>query len=604
LLDLIEDLFTNYIYSVNQYYVKERRLMKRVVSGTLLLLLTTSLFLLGFNTSPVAASGHIYIRANGSINPPSAHISSSDNITYVFTSSINDSIVVQRSNVIVDGSGYALQGPGSGNGFYWTGINNVTIMNVSIENFGFGVLVSSSSFNTFFRNSITANKDGSGIILFGPCDNNIISENNITNNFSGIYLDSSCNNSISRNNIASNYAGIDLRGSCNNNNISANNVTKSSVYWGIYLDSSCNNSISGNSITENVDGVLLGNSNYNNITGNNITANEFDGLELGSSNCNSVTENLMKANGDRGIYLIYSSNYNSISRNSITANYLGISHWSTSDNRVFHNNFINNTYGVGNNNSTNVWDDGYPSGGNYWSSYTNRTDDFRGVYQNITGSDGIADAGYTLPSTSERDRYPLMGPFGSQTMKGTNVTVFPEDEVCLIFDNVTGSGSTSVNETAGGLPPLPGYVPVGSYYNVKVSATFSGKVMIRIIYNDTGLTLEQETSLTMSQWNATGDVDFSGKVDLKDVFAVGRAFGSVLMNGTFWHEPHRSCCPHSANADLNGDGKVDLKDYYRTCKQFGKAATWADITTYVDTENNVIYGETDHFSSIGIHRPM
>jgi hypothetical protein len=111
-------------------------------------------------------------------------------------------------------------------------------------------------------------------------------------------------------------------------------------------------------------------------------------------------------------------------------------------------------------------------------------------------------------------------------------------------------------------------------------------------------------SLQLRQWNASGDVNYDGKVDLKDVFAVGRAFGSVLVDGTFWHEPHRSCCPHSANTDLNGDGKVDLKDYFKTCKQYGKAAAWVDITTYVDTENNVIYGETDHFSSIGIHRPM
>jgi hypothetical protein len=56
--------------------------------------------------------------------------------------------------------------------------------------------------------------------------------------------------------------------------------------------------------------------------------------------------------------------------------------------------------------SANTWDDGYPSGGNYWSDY-NGTDLFNGLNQNETGSDGIGDTSYVIDAANQ-DRYPLM----------------------------------------------------------------------------------------------------------------------------------------------------------------------------------------------------
>ncbi|MEM1590331.1 MAG: PKD domain-containing protein, partial [Candidatus Bathyarchaeia archaeon] len=55
-----------------------------------------------------------------------------------------------------------------------------------------------------------------------------------------------------------------------------------------------------------------------------------------------------------------------------------------------------------------------------------------------------------------------------------------------------------------------------------------------------------------------GDVDGDGKVDMKDVAAVSRAFGSTYgLPG--WN----------ADADINGDFKVDLKDVAAVSKRFG-----------------------------------
>jgi uncharacterized repeat protein (TIGR01451 family) len=69
-----------------------------------------------------------------------------------------------------------------------------------------------------------------------------------------------------------------------------------------------------------------------------------------------------------------------------------------------------------------------------------------------------------------------------------------------------------------------------------------------------------------------GDINTDRKVDLKDVFAVGKGFGSNRgSDGLYWHSPVKSCCLHSPNCDINDDGKIDLKDYYTTCKNYGES---------------------------------
>jgi hypothetical protein len=84
-----------------------------------------------------------------------------------------------------------------------------------------------------------------------------------------------------------------------------------------------------------------------------------------------------------------------------------------SNNHIFHNNFIyqffkgendvSSVYDVSN--SVNYWDDGYPSGGNYWVDYQTRYPKAK-----MIDSSGIGDTPYLIGSNNN-DRYPLMSPF-------------------------------------------------------------------------------------------------------------------------------------------------------------------------------------------------
>jgi parallel beta-helix repeat protein len=403
--------------------------MKSVIVMILIVVLIGMLGL-SFKVQKIEASGTIYIRADGSVGG-TTHIVSSDNVTYVFTADINDSIVVERSNIVIDGSGYTLQRTQAydSKGMCLNGINNVTIKNINIKKFQNGIWFSFSSNNNVAGNNITANtRSGIG---FYCSSNNSVTKNNITaNTRSGVWLSNSSDNSMSGNRIVATSGN------------------------GIWLYYSSNNSVSGNNITNNTDGIWLSDSSSNNsIIENNITANSYDGIGLGSSD-NSISGNNITINRG-GIWFSSSSNTSIIGNNIIANKVYSISIDSESTgNMLFHNNFINNS--VHSENSMTIWDDGYPSGGNYWSDYSG-TDFYNGPYQNETGSDGIGDTKYTI-DVNNVDKFPLMAPFNTfdaGTWSGvtynvdvvSNSTVsdfyFNPVEGAFIRFNVTGKSGTA-----------------------------------------------------------------------------------------------------------------------------------------------------------------
>ena len=214
------------------------------------------------------------------------------------------------------------------------------------------------------------------------------------------------------------------------------------------LQSSSSNNISGNNITQSAglgDGIVLNSSSNNNISGNNIANNGY-GIGLGFFSNNNIFSGNNIANNEDGILLSISSNYNTIYGNNIIDNDYGITLHESSNSEIYHNNFIGNTQQVYVRTSgyANFWDDGYPSGGNYWSDYPD-VDLLGGPYQNETGSDGIGDTAHVIDANNT-DNYPLMGMFSDfkatsehhvQTISNSSISDFQFNGTAICF-NVTG----------------------------------------------------------------------------------------------------------------------------------------------------------------------
>jgi len=228
-----------------------------------------------------------------------------------------------------------------------------------------------------------------GISILSPDSNNItIFGNNIANNNWGIFLNHTSNNAIYENYIFNNGDyGVLLNDS--SSNIMGNIITNNN--YGISVISSSNNNIYSNNIKSNWFGLELTHNSYNNlICNNNITENKGIGIEVWNlSDNNIISENNIISNGKvpvigYGLVIYDSSNKNTI----------------------YHNNFIDNKLNASDS-CGNVWDggiwvNGYMSGGNYWDNYT-------GIDAN---HDGIGDTSYNISGGSNKDRYPLMKPFG------------------------------------------------------------------------------------------------------------------------------------------------------------------------------------------------
>jgi parallel beta-helix repeat protein len=516
----------------------------------MLTLLLIGMLTLVSNIQAVRASQTIYIRADGSVDPPETPISSLDDVTYTFTDNIYDEIVIERNDIILDGNGHTLQSPGSGTGIYLLDRSNVTIKNTEIKLFDYGIMLALSCNSSIAGNNITANSNG---VWLEESFNNTVSGNNINNCIVGVVICcASSNNTVSGNNITKNDWGVNVVGenivSSNNitNNrysgvechsfkgaISGNNITNNTYYYGIHFYSSSNGIIFGNNITNNNYGVYFYSSFNNTVLGNNITKNDY------------------------GVYLVLSSN-----------------------NRFYHNNIIDNTLQVCVTTSgyTNFWDESYPSGGNYWSDY-NGTDVFSGSYQNETGSDGIGDTPYVIPvfNANNADNYPLMKPYGgpydigimnitiSKTVVGQgynlnitvkilnyginaetfNVTVYANTTIINQTQiTLTSRNSTTINftwKTTG--------IPKGNYTISAYTAPVPGET-------------NTANNVLINSWvvvTIAGDINGDYKVDHKDLLWLASAYGSEVGDPNY-----------NPEADLNNDGKIDHKDLLILAANYGK----------------------------------
>ncbi|UCE73179.1 MAG: right-handed parallel beta-helix repeat-containing protein, partial [Methanomassiliicoccales archaeon] len=342
-----------------------------------------------------------------------------------------DDVTISDFSLFLGGDGIVTEGCNtniSDNKFFWNLFSGITLWssnNIVTDNIitgGInGILIGGSRGNQITNNIM----EGSGISLWGShledwTTNNIDTSN--TANGKPIYYWKNRNGGT-----IPGGAGQVILANCTNVRVENQDLSDATI--GVKLGFSSNNYILNNDVSTNWYDICAINSNKNYIN-DNTASNGIYGIRLSNSHGNNIAGNIISDNYVEGIY------YTNSHENIIMDNYIsnnghlpwpedfgeepwlegswgredaGITLEGSSNNWIYYNELVDNIIQAQDNRHDNLWDNGYPFGGNYWSDYYG-VDNFKGPNQDIPGSDGIGDTPYVIDSNS-RDKYPLMGPY-------------------------------------------------------------------------------------------------------------------------------------------------------------------------------------------------
>ena len=286
------------------------------------------------------------------------------------------------------------------------------------------------------------------IFLTQLSDKNTLTGNVVSEGKWGIKLERSNDNILTNNSVSLQLAAIDLAWSHRNivlgNNVSCDNEFLSD---GIQLWYSNHNDLTGNNIFNSYRGIFVRVGQFNTFSNNNITANQAGIFSHEDAHENSFSRNKITAN-NVGLYILGLGNSfstNQISNNSygiyvestenlFVSNYVSNNHYgvvlnNASDNKFYHNNFVNNTEQVIFEEilRSNEWDNG--AEGNYWSDYLGVDWDHNGIGDNPH----VLNYSYSI-----QDIYPLMEPWSNARI--FSVETGDRSHIVVTESNCTVSG--------------------------------------------------------------------------------------------------------------------------------------------------------------------
>lgn len=188
------------------------------------------------------------------------------------------------------------------------------------------------------------------------------------------------------------------------------------IGWGIIVGTP--NNVLKNGLVEDVvtqmglhDGYAIAIGSHNNTIEGVSVRNSFGGVFLDGGPDNVIRKSSFR-NLKRGIRMgdMTEVRGNTIVCNDFLDNENYVVAQRASDNRFHHNNFLGQGFAY--EEWPNIWDDGYPNGGNYWADYVGN-DSYRGPNQDFPGSDGLGDEPYKGIydfGNGNYDNYPFMNP--------------------------------------------------------------------------------------------------------------------------------------------------------------------------------------------------
>lgn len=286
-------------------------------------------------------------------------------------------------------SGFTIQNSGSNftdSGIYLNNSGNVVLSENKVISNNIGIYIYESSKSNLRNNDIGDNKFNFGI--YSSNLKGYIQDIDTSNTVNGKPIFFLVNQSVNQSPQNAGYIAI-----VNCTNIAVTEAFLERNWQNLLLAYTKNSTINKITSTMGMDSIWLIESKNCSILNNNVVDNIWGGIALVNSfNC-TFKGNTLRSNGGYGLFLSDSS-----------------------DNQFYHNNFISNqrqTWLYGD--SHNSWDDGYPSGGNFWDNYTG-TDEKNGVNQNESGNDDLGDTPFIIDQNNI-DNYPLMKNWREQSVE-------------------------------------------------------------------------------------------------------------------------------------------------------------------------------------------
>jgi parallel beta-helix repeat protein len=281
---------------------------------------------------PVPSPAYI-IKSDGSVDPSLAPIQRAGNIYTLTSDIVGYTIAVEGDDVVLDGAGYTLTGVGTSTGIFVKNSRGVTIRNMKVANFTYGI--------RFFAEDFMSETSS----------DNTLTGNTLENNEYGIYLSASFNNVLKNNQMNNNKNNFWIRGGYISetengytNDVDTSNTIngKPIIYWINQSDKTVP-SDAGFVALVNCDRIIAQDLNL---------ANNGDGLVLVSTANSQILRNHVAECGT-GIYL-YASQYNEVKENTLEKNGEGIRTEVASDNNIASNDITENGIGIYSSSSNNI----------------------------------------------------------------------------------------------------------------------------------------------------------------------------------------------------------------------------------------------------------
>lgn len=398
-----------------------------------------------------------------------------------------------------------IDGDGSGDVFYVTA-PNVVLSQLKIQNGRYGVHIHRTSADNFINDTeITLNDYG---VCMVESNNNTFRNSEITGNNNAFRIEGNAINHFIHNiNTSNTVNGKPIYYLVNQQNKA---IPANAGY--VAIVNSANVTVEGLVLKNNYQGLLVVNSTNVIVKDSNVTLNDYGIWALQMVN-STIIDNEMSDNRHAAVYL-----------------------WNSSNNMLYHNNFINNTKHVRLNLSPdNNWDNGYE--GNRWDNYKGSDAD----------CDGIGDTSHVI-GVNNTDNCPLMEPWSAwKTFKRAMEKEGNTDHMMKLYtySNSTLACFNFSRFDKEPIPPHNWFVYKGQI-SLRATCGYNGFLNITIPRNwlDGNFTVlidEKEANYILTANLSHSSIYITFEQGSHVIKIIGAEAGNII-------------------GDLNGDGKVDISD--------------------------------------------